>query len=1302
MIDTNKLHPVLNKESILKTANAGELAQSPQDVLRRYQTYALTHVPLGDTSKQLANLQRVVAENKTCAIGTIVGPYGYGKTSTAVHLWNELRSKQIVAIPPFQWINLQQLINAVYYWVRFEFLQGPAKYVGPLDKLYERYGEQGFERLGDKLDEETKRDWFERGLLNLELRAEDVVQFFSETSELCEQAGYRGLAIFTDELQVTVAEYKPSRDQFFNDLFQIVKDTLDRPGHWALLVSMDDGTEGVISRLRADLQQRMQHSALYFRVKVVYNRREYPAELWSAFEKRFDFDGSAVILPETLEAIGQIAARDDLGAGPRMVTNALSLAVRHYEKNGTTYTPLNFVNDFLGGQVLFDQRGKFSTAVKKALGNNDIRSSQKNQDVIKLLAAFPAGCPETTLARFNLLEDFRAFPPLSRRELITQLSEGHTLRLLLEEERPPEYIEQRLTQEFVARFVPGQKYARMAAAGFLEHILLPGTFGNNWKPGKDKELQVGQVRYRLQSLVGTFDKAYPQRKLTLAVTSVPQSLAPNWEKLDAEADIELRFEFNYELSPSEPSQLLIAPLRPDIAIFQFNLQATAEESARIILPDILFDFYSAERLSPLLCLSLLHHLFQQSGVTPEDLNRIRVIAGPLQQYALTMLLGEQLQVNREEFDSPMVGHDRIKDLFKTQCRILYPNYQTLIKDSRWQQDLQQYNYALERIVNDEGVSIARGRRAWETTKTAAADAFRIPKLSLTRLETLLDTLGDLVVKEEYSGRQADSPIRLRFQPHPLEKQWLEQLDESKEKARHNGMEVPALFAIDLLRQTQEQGYTLEEMQEVLTLLQSRQFVAFDQRQGLLLRAVDAVDDLKAAIQDQLDTLGSNVHQLESSVPEFDTSRFPIAELRHRLAEAKARDELELLKNEVRQYNGTVLSFAQSRATTRLESYRQEIKGLHQRVQAGVPEWLSRPYPESPLQNLLEQQRHHYAGAYESTLQDIRQLAIQANSTLQELPDSPIEKIQTLQKAYPDLRKNSERLQTRLQSYSDNKDDLDAWRRVIQQVATFEKRTRQVSEQYKTDKWANVVATLWTMQRAKLEKANPLTIAGLHRDLQQQLNDLEKQLVSWLENRREDFERQRSRFELAFDEMGITTRLRIPFVEERPEESYSALAETVHQELVRHLGSLRRQLDQVLQKLRYAEKVQQVNLSGVEERTNQVLQRVELVTMKLSVPLLREIERAEVELLQPLQTATKQADLLAKTVQQALQKRDPDTRERQLLHLLQTIAVNDEADLYSLIMQSLDQEDQFIELPELLHNLQGLFQKNQIGIRIRLL
>src|SRR5439155_8591525 len=313
-MDITKLRPILNKESILKTANSRELGQAPQDVLERYTNYALTHVPLGDTTRQLKNLERVIIENKHCAVGAIVGPYGYGKTSTAVHLWNELREQKILAIPPFLWVNLSELMDAVYHWLKFEFSQGPKACIEPLEELYEGYRQNHKEEIFRKLGPEVAQDLMDRGSLLLEIRPDDIVAFFRGASALSEQAGYKGLAIFTDELQATLAQYKPSRDEFFAHLFQIVKEIQGLEGKWALIISMDDDTEGMITLRRSDILARLQHSALYFRVKDVYNRREYPAELWSAFEQRFGFDGKSVISTYTLDSIGQVAARSDLGA----------------------------------------------------------------------------------------------------------------------------------------------------------------------------------------------------------------------------------------------------------------------------------------------------------------------------------------------------------------------------------------------------------------------------------------------------------------------------------------------------------------------------------------------------------------------------------------------------------------------------------------------------------------------------------------------------------------------------------------------------------------------------------------------------------------------------------------------------------------------------------------------------------------------------------------------------------------------------------------------------------------------------
>lgn len=581
-MDVTKLYPILNKESILKTANARELEQTPQDVLERYQTYALTHIPLGNTTKQLKDLERVIVENKHCAVGAIVGPYGYGKTSTAVHLWNELREQKFLAVPPFLWVNLSELMDAVYYWLRFEFSLGPKDFLEPLEGLYENYSQSHKEEYFQKMEADYAQELIDRGLLRLEVRPEDVVAFFQGASEICERIGYKGLVIFTDELQATLAGYKPSRDEFFAHLFQIVKDIQGLDGRWALIISMDDDTEGMLSLRRSDILARMQRSALYFRVQDVYNRREYPAELWSAFEKRFNFDGHEVISSYTLDSIGQISARPDLGAGPRMVTLVLALAVRNYEKTGQQYTPIQFVNDFLDGQVSFVQQGKFPTEVKKALANDLVRGDEVRKQVIKLLAAYPMGCSDETLKAFDLLEEFQNFPPVARRELIARVSGGYTLSYLAEESVASESVAQRLTTEFVNRFSPGKMYATQAADAMFSQIIV-GQALSGWKSERVKVVDVSGVKYQSLLLYGNVDNNYPDRCVAIMVAAIPASPAPTWQKQFHQAHVELRFELNYGVSSGEPSRLIVSSERADIAVFQLNTMAVNQAKAINIL-----------------------------------------------------------------------------------------------------------------------------------------------------------------------------------------------------------------------------------------------------------------------------------------------------------------------------------------------------------------------------------------------------------------------------------------------------------------------------------------------------------------------------------------------------------------------------------------------------------------------------------------------------------------------------------------------------------------------------------------------
>lgn len=1298
-MDIKKLNPILNKESILKTANARELEDNPQDVLERYSTYALTHVPLGETTKQLKDLERVIVDNKLCAVGAIVGEYGYGKTSTAVHLWNELRTEKILAIPPFLWVNLSELMDAVYHWLHFEFSQGPKAFLEPLESLYEQYRQSYKDEIFQEIDPEVAQRLLDRGSLLLEIRPDDVIRFFAEASELCEKAGYKGMVIFTDELQQTLAQYKPSRDEFFAHIFQIVKDIQGREGHWALIISMDRDTEGIIARLRQDILARMQRSALYFRVKDVYNRREYPAELWAAFEQRFGFDGREVMSAYTLDSIGQIAARSDLGAGPRMVTQAFTLAIKSYEKTGQAYTPIQFVDDFLNGQVTFDLQGKFPSSVKKALENDQVRSLEVNKEVVKLLAAFPMGCADDTLNAFGYAESFRSFPPLARRELIMSMSGGDTLRYLAEDIVINENIVQRLTTEFASRFAPGKSYATRAAEGFLSQVVMSQVF-SGWKGDKIKETEVGGVKYQSAILHGSPDSNYPERTVAVMVTALPHSAAPVWKKTFDQADIELRFELNYSVSTSEPSRLIIAPERPDTAVFQLNILSVNPNEAGRILPKVFFDYYMLDRWNPLLTLALMDHLFQNKGDSVDDQQRIIAVIQPLRQYSLLVLLGEHLETTPQEFASRMVGLDRIKDLLRKQCQQLYPKYKTLITNPKWKENLQQYKLALQRLISQNELSIARGRRPFVATKEEVADTFVIPGRRLTNIEPLLENLKDLIVKEEFSGRSASSKVTLRFRLHPLEEDWLNQLDNSSEKVRRNGLEVPSLPAELLLRYAKQEGYTDPEIGEVLYLLRERGFVDLDQKNNVLTRTVDAVDDLREAVQAQMKTLEESVQALVDALPDFDANGYPLSKLRTQLAEAKERDQIETVKGDVRQYTVRLNSFASSRISVLKEKLREEREKLHDLIRKGLPIWLKTTFEPSPLQDLLEKQRRDLASEYQALLDEIRLLHETSLGATRPTYNSNIEELTVTYDALLELTKQSQKLTTRLKSYQDRQDDFDAWRRVSKSAGELNLEALNAYQVFNHQQFKDEVELLWVTLRTRFE-AQPLSFLSSHRTVSKDIVKYTQQIARWLDGRRQDFDEQCLTYQQLLATAHIRTELKIPFDRERPTESQTALVLLVQASLERYFVLLESKLNNSLQIIRYGIQVQSLPLEHVEKQAKEALEEFAPLKEQINTEIIGDVLKFKSNILKPLIDLTEEERRLKTEVQQATQKRPAQGTELKLIESIRDSNTGQEIDLRELIIRLMDQKEGIVNLSALMHNLESLFQKNLVDIRIRL-
>lgn len=1296
---TSKLDPILNKEAILKTANAKELAVSPNDVLERYNTYALTHVPLGDTTKQLADLQRVIVENKTCAVGTIVGPYGYGKTSTAVHLWHEIMSQKIVAVPPFLWKTLDELMDAVYHWIRFELSQGPKKLIPELENIFNKHRQEHLESLAKEAGREIVDKWISEGRLSLKVNASDVVEFFTDATELCEKAGYKGLVVFTDELQATLASYS-SRDGFFADLFDLVKDILGLKGHWALIITMDDGTEGTFARMRADLLQRLQRSALHFRVEKVYNRREYPSELWHAFEKRFSFDGSKVIMDETLESIGQVASRRDLGAGPRTVTNAMALAIKHHEKSNQPYTPLNFVNDFLAGQMVFDQRGKFGTAVKKALDNPEVRVSEENQNLIKFLSAYPLGCTEKLLSQFELAETFHNFPALARRELIAQLSGGYILRALSEEELPPEQIEQRLVKEFVARFAPSKGYAQSAADGFLRQVLLDSTFAG-WKSEGSSDSNLAGILYKYVLLKGTFDPKYPERLVNIMTTVVPQSAPPNFEKSHPDADIEIRFELNYMIAPGEPSRLLVSPENPQVAVFQLNISANNPELANRNLPNFLLEYYAPDQFTPLLCLSFSDFLFKNQGSSLDDKSRVNTVIAPLRQFSLSLLLGDTIEVASSEFASGMVGADRIKEVFRQQCRKLFPNYKTLLIDKNWQTNVQQYQYAIEKVASEDGISVARGRQPWITTKEELAGALRIPGRKLTTLEVVLDSLAriGLIEKPQFSGRSTSSEVSLVFKIHPLEEDWLSKLDSSRQRSHYKEVDAPSLPADVLMQQSKALGYTLEEIEEVIHMMIARKYIDLDKKHNAFVRTIDSVDVLRSSVQTLLDDLDSGISILRTELPDFDDRFYPTSKLKSDLNKAKERDEFERIRAEIRRLSGSLNGFIGKRFESLRQSLTKEHEDIYNSVRQGIPLWLSNNYPPSPLSDMLERQKNSLVSAYQGTLDEMRQERELSFKKMQDTTAQTPKGLAHIYSLFRDLSEKSRKLKTRLQSYQDKREEFEAWWQMAKLSSELDTKARNILQVFEFSEFSQSAEKLWKDIKNDFN-TDPLSFGTRYLKVKQQIEGLDRRISTWVDNQRSDFESKKALYQTALRNLGVSADVRVPFDPEHPAESANVLHDQVLTLLQQHIDSMDVRLNHILEIIKFAIKVQNLDLQEQQLQVQDLLTKISVLRSSLSSDSISNPEQIESSVIAPIQEVISDEKELYQAVRKSLKPGKPKGPEVALYEALKKS--NGQMDLRSLITDQLEKGDEDIDLDNIMQNIKLLFQKNLIDIRLNAL
>ena len=917
------LQSILDKQAVLSTVNAEDLLQEPQKVEGNYDRHVATFVPMGDVSDFADQLIRRVMKAKTPK-GMIVAPYGYGKTSTLAFLWHECEEQDLIAVPPFYCSNLLDILKATYGWVKYRLEHRQPSLVQKLESSYDKYTAATIEAMSERYGEEhglarvtaqgLLQDMLEQGSLILKLTPSNLLFFLDEAATIAEEAGFKGIVILPDEFQQYISKGINLRGTI-QEFREFIWGLDTRRNTMGVIISCPDTTEaGVIQEHGKDILHRLKKDDLYYRLQDIYTR-EFPTQLWDRYRQEFLLGSVAdqVIDQNTLRAIGQIIERDDLGEGPRTVVDSLKRAILCYHDQGRSYTPVDLIDDFLESNIRFQAQANTIKRVTRQVLNSTVVDTSEKAQAIKLIAAFPRGCPIPVQEEYGAYETIRALSKQAHGELMTHLVEGYTLLGLQRGEAPTQTVDVIITR-FWHAYDEDELHLEGAIRAFTDQLLprfferRRGTSFSGWGNLEfTSSVQGGEVAL----IEGTFNPSFPHRNLALQVAYKEEHLRPLLQGAD------LQFDFLFRLGGQDvPGQLALSNKR----IVRFDL--SMRQRVRGPLPsDIkkLQEFVNPEFVTPLLMLSLIDYFdrweeIEETTISESDRSEIEFLVTRLLNHTAQMLFNRAVAESLEPV-LRNVGGRMFEELFNRRCGALFPDYQTLYVQAHHQKVIDAYINAMRDMTLKE----RRGRAPLQDTKEALARRFGLG--SVATFENR-NEYADLMLVEQWAGRGNTGKAKVRLKLHPLEEAILKQIRSSSTQRKLNGQLVQVLEANAAAEVARPLGYRDEETVLALQLLAARGYVRFDRQSKLIYLTQVGPDpaELETHMQKMLKKIEAVPAELldKTRAQEF---RSLLDEALERLDEAAGDeeevDELQALLLDLEQRLGEILS-------ARRESLRQKL------------------------------------------------------------------------------------------------------------------------------------------------------------------------------------------------------------------------------------------------------------------------------------------------------------------------------------------------------------------------------------------
>jgi hypothetical protein len=836
------LQSILEKQEVVPTFSAQDILERAETVEFDYLRHVRTYVPISRVAEgQKGELgvedfeKRVIRQVKDARAprGYLTAEYGYGKTSTALYLWQRAEAENLIAVPPFQMLELTDLVVATYGWVRHRLHNSRPHLVQPLDALYQSTIDRSLEKLSRERGYSiaTLQSLVEEDRLRLELQPTDYIKFFEDVTQLVEQAGFEGLIVLPDEIQQYIEPSIKSRTgDPIAPFFNLVQGLASRAGYlrfgFIMIAPLKELAVIREARGRDDLLHRMKDLSLD--LTNVYTV-DFARNLWELLAQEFGFTDvkDEIICDETLDALGQIAARDDISNGPRTVINVFKRMVERYlngEAKIAPYSPIDLADDFLAeGVIAFSGNDKIRTITRQALQSAIVRRDpQRYERAIKLAAAFPTeGVPRWLQRKYSVDAVIDELMAKAIGELVIAVGPGDeggvTLSRLDRAEVATKWLPSTI-RDFRRAYSEDHDVTRDRANEVFITILKNVVF-KNWKVVEERpRTYTSNLSIVFEGDFQSTASNFPRRKVHARIL---------WEDepvKDASilGDIVIEYQLSLYRSSQERRQIA-QPARLQLeqykAIIPINLMYIRPEGVPAQIQIALQNVWSPYDISPLVRMNIYQML--------EEKRRANLIPKDEDQYIKPGFQPDLLDSTVRDLFNPQMGaplNAAGASITEVACKELLTarygsTYHTMMAVTNWRSSLQKYENALERL---EKPYQKRGDVEVEGTKDEIAHYF---VLTNTALDSFIRNFPDLITVVQDFSREGGA---VRFTLHPLEQQvlqWLRNSDEI-EKVKVGGKQetVHALLISEVDRAARELGYQGDEIDEAVSLLGKRGMV----------------------------------------------------------------------------------------------------------------------------------------------------------------------------------------------------------------------------------------------------------------------------------------------------------------------------------------------------------------------------------------------------------------------------------------------------------------------------------------------